>query len=131
MNFSYRSLPGSPVARPFLDVLVGAAQFRFSALIDSGAVNGLFPLALARQAGIDLSEPEIREVLIGPGQQTYHASFVTVPLEVAGLTWEPEIGFCDWMNPDWGLLGHASFFRWFTVTFRAYDGEFEVEPISA
>ncbi|MGI9033259.1 MAG: hypothetical protein ACR2HY_06185 [Acidimicrobiales bacterium] len=29
----------------------------------------------------------------------------------------------------WGLLGHLSFFRYFTVTFRAVDFEFEVQAV--
>ena len=29
---------------------------------------------------------------------------------------------------SWALLGHTAFFRYFTVTFRAADFEFEVQP---
>lgn len=93
-------------------------------------MHGLFHSDVAREAGLDLSHAERREVLIGSERQNREALFLTVPLEAAGLTWEAEIGFCEWMPRDWGLLGHNSFFRWFTVTFRAVDGEFEVEPIS-
>jgi hypothetical protein len=34
--------------------------------------------------------------------------------------------------PDgWGLLGQKSFFRFFTVVFRAADFEFDLDPVVA
>lgn len=116
--------------RPFLDVLVGAALVRTTALVDSGAVNGLFHVDVASEAGFDLSEAQPRDLLVGSPRESRTATFLTAGLEVGGLSWEAELGFCDWMLPDWGVLGQGAFFRWFTVTFRAYDSEFEVEPIT-
>jgi hypothetical protein len=113
-----------------LDVLVGAAPFRIPALVDSGAVNSLFHVEVAREGELDLSTAQQRALEVGSERQARNAAFLTVPLEAGGLPWEAEVGFCDWMPLEWGLLGH-SFFRLFTVTFRAYDGEFDVEPISA
>lgn len=58
------------------------------------------------------------------------AALVPTRLTVAGHSWEAEIGFCDPWPFGWGLLGQLSFFRHFTVTFRAVDLEFELEPIN-
>lgn len=131
MIIPYRDLPGSSGPRPFLDILVGTAPFRVSALVDSGAVNSLFNTEIARAADLDLSAANPRVLEVGSHGQAMEAAFMTVSLESAGLRWDGEVGFCDWMPLDWGLLGHTSFFRWFTVTFRAYDGEFQVEPVTA
>lgn len=56
---------------------------------------------------------------------------MTIPLSAANYTWEAEVGFCDPWPYGWGLLGQASFFRYFTVTFRAVDLEFDVEPVTS
>ena len=42
--------------------------------------------------------------------------------------WEAEVGFCAPWPYGWGLLGQQSFFRFFTVTFRAVDFALEVTP---
>ncbi len=52
-----------------------------------------------------------------------------VRLAAGSYAWEAEVGFCDPWPYAWGLLGHASFFRFFIVTFRAADSEFELVPI--
>ena len=41
------------------------------------------------------------------------------------------MGFCDPWPYGWGLFGQQSFFRYFTVAFRAADFVFEVEPIES
>jgi hypothetical protein len=45
--------------------------------------------------------------------------------------WEAEVAFCHPWPYAWGLLGQRSFFRYFTVTFRAADFELEVTPIAS
>lgn len=130
MILPYRQLPGSAPSRPFVDVLIGPSPFRVSGLVDSGAVHGLFHPDVAAEGAIDLGGAEERPIAYGPAGVTATAKFITVPLEFDGFTWEAEIGFTPVMSLDWGLLGHAAFFRWFTVTFRTYDDEFEVAPIS-
>jgi hypothetical protein len=62
------------------------------------------------------------------GGETTVARFATVALSVVALAWEATVGFCNPWPYAWGVLGHDSFFRWFTVTFRAVDGEFELDP---
>ena len=53
----------------------------------------------------------------------------TTRLTTTGQSWEAEVAFCDPWPYGWGLLGQLAFFRFFTVTFRASELTFEVEPI--
>lgn len=129
MIVPYRQLPGSAVSRPFLDVLIGPSHFRATALVDSGAVNGLFHPEVAEMGGIDLAHAEERELGVGPGKAPVPALFVTVQMEAADHTWEAEIGFTTSIGLDWGLLGQSALFRWFTISFRTYDDEYEIVPI--
>ena len=130
MIIPYRQLLASATSRPFVDVLIGPSPFRVSALVDSGAVHGLFHPDVAVESRIDLGGAEQRPIAYGPAGASAAATFITVPLELDGFTWEAEIGFTPVMSLDWGLLGQSAFFRWFTVTFRTYDDEFEVQPIT-
>lgn len=132
MIVSYLELPGvaesSP--RPLLEVEVANLDVaRIRCLVDSGATNTLIPTWVAEIAGIDLADGKTRR--FGVGGVTTTAHFVTVALEAAQHVWEAEVGFCDPWPFAWGLLGHEAFFRWFTVTFRAADLEFEIEPITS
>lgn len=129
MIVTYRTLPGSDGDRPFLDVLLGTTGHRVSGLVDSGAVHGLFHTDNAANAGVDLDGAEERTMLYGPSRLERIARFATLQMEFGGMTWEPEIGFADWISPDWGLLGQEALFRWFTITFFRADHEFEVVPI--
>ncbi|MDQ6838999.1 MAG: retropepsin-like domain-containing protein [Actinomycetota bacterium] len=131
MIVAYKTLAGSGGERPILDVLIGTAALRVQALVDSGATRTLFHQTVAEAAGVDLSEAEERELLLGPGRPPVPARFETVLLDAGGLQWEAEVGFCEDAPQDWGLLGGAGFFRFFTVTFRYYDSEFEIEPVAS
>ena len=97
-------------------------------LVDSGAVNCLLPAWSADVAGIDLGGVADERLGVGGGVTTVR--FVTVTLTLADFTWEARVGFCKQWPYAWGLLGHDSFFRWFTVTFRAADYELELDPIT-
>lgn len=79
--------------------------------------------------GIDLAHAEERELGVGPGKAPVPALFVTVQMEAADHTWEAEIGFTTSIGLDWGLLGQSALFRWFTISFRTYDDEYEIVPI--
>ena len=115
--------------RPIIDIAVADAEaVQVPCLVDSGALNSLLPMWAAEVGGVDLSGAEARP--IGLGGTTITATFTTVSLATVDLAWEAPIGFCDRWPYAWGLLGHHSFFRWFTVTFRAADHEFDVIPIS-
>lgn len=130
MRVDYRSLPGSAVDRPFLDVMIGASSHRVSGLVDSGSVHGLFHTDVADAAEVNLDGAEERTIEHGPQRLVQVPTrFATVSMECGGHQWDAEIGFGDWVQRDWGLLGHEALFRWFTVTFFGADTEFEIEPI--
>ncbi len=130
MIVAYTELPAPTASgpRPLLDVTVGdLASVLVPCLLDSGAVNSLLPDWVADVAGIDTAGIAPRR--LGVGGRVVEAQFTTVTLSAAELTWEASVGFCDRWPYAWGLLGHDSFFRWFTVTFRAADFEFELSPV--
>lgn len=125
MKFPY-SETGSGPTRPMLDLGIGNAGFHVKRLLDTGSVHTVFPSWVARRAAIDISnENETRVLRLGG--MTLEVTFVTVQLSFEDFDWEAEVGFCDGWDSDWGLLGQESFFRKFTVTFRAVDEVFEIE----
>lgn len=125
MRVEYTPQPGEAHPRPLLPIQVGG-EISTVALVDSGAINTLMPRWIARIAGIELVDIEPIQVSIGQGLR---AQFATVPLRAAGLSWEAEVGFSDHpMLERWGVLGHQSFFRFFTVTIQAAELRFDVTP---
>ncbi|HVA43661.1 MAG TPA: hypothetical protein VNF50_09265 [Acidimicrobiales bacterium] len=131
MIVPYTELPAaSGWPRPLLDVAVaGLDDATFSCLADTGSVNSLLPAWIAKEAGLDLQQIEARSLVVGGA--TTEARFLPVPLTAAAYTWEAEVGFCDPWPYDWGLLGQLWFFRYFIVTFRAADFQFEVVPVKS
>lgn len=130
MIVAYTELPKAAGTwpRPLLDVSFGDVDDVFvPCLVDTGAVQTLLPQWVASDCGVDLDD--VAEVVFGVGGSSTRARFAIVRLSAAGHTWEAEVGFCEPWQYSWGLLGHESFFRYFTVTFRAADGEFELIPI--
>ena len=128
MIIPYTVMPFGAPPRPLVDVIVGTADFEVKGLADSGAVNTFFGSWVADEAGLDLSNVPARPLAVGASM--VGAKFVNVTLSAAGHTWEAEVGFADSWDKPFGLLGHSSFFRQFSVTFRAADLEFEVDPIT-
>lgn len=128
MIVAYTELPGEAGApRPLVDLRVADMdELRYPCLVDSGAVNTLLQRWLGEAAGVDLGGGLGRRLAVAAS--AVEASFVTARLSVGGHSWEAEVGFCDPWPYAWGLAGHASFFRYFTVTFRAVDFEFELTP---
>ncbi|MDV8004548.1 hypothetical protein [Rhodococcus sp. IEGM 1318] len=112
-------------------------EIRTNGLLDTGALNTIFGSELAYAAGVDLTDAEIGYSNVGGG--TAEIRFVTLQLSVPFVTnpqepgepftWEARVGFADNWGANPGLLGHE-FLRFFAVTFRAADFEFEIEPIS-
>lgn len=131
MILRYTTLPeaaGTP-ARPLLDVAVeDVDDVVVPCLVDSGAANTLLPRWLAEMAGLSLEGGEIRRLGVAGGET--RATIIACRLTAAGHTWEAPVGFAHPWPYGWGLLGHEGFFRFFTVTLRAVDLEFEVEPIT-
>lgn len=130
MILPYTQLPqaAGKWPRPLLDVAFGDVEDVFvPCLVDSGAVQTLIPEWVANDCGTDLEG--VPEVIFGVGGASTRARFAIVRLSAAGRTWEAEVGFCTPWPYSWGLLGHASFFRYFTVMFQAADGLFELVPL--
>jgi hypothetical protein len=127
----YTELPtsagGSP--RPLLDLVIADMDdILVPCLVDSGALNTLLPAWIAEAAGITTKDASMKR--LGVAGSSTEAAFVTTMLSVGGHSWEADVGFCDPWPYGWGLLGHLSFFRFFTVVFRAVDLEFELEPVT-
>jgi len=126
----YTELPqaAGPGPRPLLDLTFGDVEDVFvPCLADSGAVQTLVPQWVASDCGVTLDH--VPPATFGVGGGSTQARFAIVRLSVGGYAWEAAVGFCDPWPYAWGLLGHASFFRFFIVTFRAADFEFELVPI--
>jgi len=126
----YTELPDTAESwpRPLLDVLVAdMADVLVPCLVDSGALHTLLPRWVAEAGGIDIAGAETRALAVAATGTK--AALVTTRLTAAGHTWEAEVGFCHPWPYAWGLLGQLSFFRYFTVTFRAVDFSFELVPV--
>ena len=131
MIVRYTELPASTGSepRPIVDIAVAdVGSVLVPCLVDSGAQNSFLPLWVADATGVDLAGATAREIGVGGG--TSNARFAAVALSVDDFAWEADVGFCDPWPYAWGLLGHHSFFRWFTIRFRAADYEIELEPIT-
>jgi hypothetical protein len=127
---SYTELPedigGWP--RPLVDISVADMdEARVPCLVDSGALFTLLPRWIAQAAGVDILGGEKRTLAVA--STATDAAFVTTRIAAAGHMWEAEVGFCEPWPYAWGLAGQLSFFRQFTVVFRAADFEFELTPV--
>lgn len=130
MIVPFTHLPGDDwdQARPILDLTVeGAEDIAVPCLVDSGSTNTLLPGELGAVFGVDLDRTRGRRLALGG--TSFDTRFARVGLGVGPHRWEAEVGFCDPWAFGWGIAGMTGFFRFFTVTFRAADLAFEVEPI--
>jgi hypothetical protein len=127
---AYTEIPAEAggVPRPLVDLAIADMdELRYPCLVDSGAVNTLLPGWLAEAAAVDLAGADRRTVAVAATGA--EAAFTTIRLSTIDHSWEAEVGFCDPWPYAWGLAGQRSFFRFFTVTFRAVDFEFELTPV--
>jgi hypothetical protein len=126
----YAGLPGEADGqpRPVVDVIVADLEdVLVPCLVDSGALHSLLPLWVAEAGGIELEREKPKKLAVAARKTK--ATFVTTRLTAAGHTWDADVGFCDPWPYSWGLLGQLSFFRFFTVIFRAADFELQLDPI--
>lgn len=115
--------------RPLLDIEVGGmTDVLLPCLADSGALHTLLPRWVADADGIALDGLPVISLAVAAAPTG--ARFTTVRLAAAGSTWDAEVGFCDPWPYSWGLLGQLSFFRLFSVVFRAADFEFELDMVA-
>ncbi len=122
----YTPMPDGAAPRPLVDLIV-ADSVTVKALVDSGAVNTLFPAWVAEAAGLDLTGADT--LALNVGGRSYEAKLATVRLQTGDHVWEAEVGFCSAWSIGWALAGHWGFFRFFNIAFRAVDHEFELEHI--
>lgn len=128
MIWPYRDVSHG-VYRPLVDVLVEGLEFPWAGLVDTGAIETLMSAEVAEAGEIALATDVERHRI---GGRTLDVRFATVRLAIPDLdhTWEARVGFCDnWQHP-FAVLGHEGFLRQFTLTLRAADLEFELEPIA-
>jgi len=97
----------------------------FHALVDSGAIDCIFPESLGRLLGIDVTSGKPK-TYFGIAKQAAPGFMHTVDLQVTGLDqWITlEVGFVSAdINP---LLGQNGFFEKYQIIFERFRYQFEV-----
>lgn len=97
------------------------------ALVDSGAIDTLFPASLAGELGIDLLSG-VRKVYFGLGGNSAVGYLHDCHLQVQGFKqWTPlRIGFVDTIRVP--LLGQSGFFEHYQIIFERFKYQFELYP---
>jgi len=119
--------PGKYSWYPFLQVGLrhGTAGRQFSALVDSGAVDCIFPESLGRLIGINVPAGRPK-TYFGIGLQAAPGFVHTVNFQVTGMNqWLTfEAGF---VNADiQPLLGQKGFFDNYQIVFERFRHQFEI-----
>jgi hypothetical protein len=99
----------------------------FHALIDSGAVDCIFPASIGQLLGIDVRSGAPK-TYFGLAGQAAHGFRHTISLKVTGLDqWKGlEVGFIE--NDDvMPLLGQTGFFSNYQIIFERYRYQIEVK----
>ncbi len=100
------------------------------ALVDSGADNSIFPLAIATDLGIETTPGK------GPGATAFGGqriglSFGDVEVELSQdgntIRWRTRLYFADFPDEKAVVLGHEGFF-YFTATFIGEDCVLDLKP---
>ena len=135
MKIRYRRLPNilEPTTYshyPYLQVSIRHQQKAAQpllALVDSGAIDTLFPIALGEILGIDVLSGE-RKVYFGLGGNSALGYLHDCDMQVSGLkTWvKMRIGFVDTIRIP--LLGQSGFFENYQVLFERFRYQFEIYP---
>lgn len=135
MRIRYRKLPDILDATkynhyPYLQVVVrygDNAARPLLALVDSGAVDTLFPAALGQTLGIDVLSGE-RKVYFGIGGHSSVGYLHECQMQVSGFTnWvKLRIGFLDTIRIP--ILGQSGFFENYQIIFERFKYQFEVYP---
>jgi len=119
--------PGSYSWYPLLQVCMryGRKGRVFHALVDSGAIDCVFPESLGRLLGIEVTSGKPK-TYYGIAKQAAPGFMHTVDLQVTGLDqWITlEVGFVSAdINP---LLGQNGFFEKYQIIFERFRHQFEV-----
>lgn len=119
--------PGGYSWYPFLQICLryGTRGRVLNALVDSGAVDCIFPESVGRLIGIDVRSGKPK-TYFGIAKQAAPGFVHTVNLQVTGLSqWLTfEAGFvCADIDP---LLGQTGFFETYQVIFERFRHQFEI-----
>jgi len=134
MRLRYRRLPDffDPTKFSYYPYLQVGIRYKekavlMHALLDSGAVDTLFPASLAVELGIDLLSG-VRKVYFGLGGHSAIGYLHDCQLQVQGLKpWTPlRIGFVDTIRVP--LLGQSGFFEHYQIIFERFNYQFELYP---
>ncbi|HZY88184.1 MAG TPA: aspartyl protease family protein [Gemmataceae bacterium] len=99
-------------------------------LLDSGAADTIFPVAVAQKLGIDLrNAPTGQARQAGGGPLTYHFAAVTLRISDGQETceWPAIVGFVA-APMRWALLGQTGFLQFFDVTLFGARRAVELTP---
>ncbi len=120
MKFPYKQYRNS-ISRPIIPIQLhyGKREFRYEALIDSGADVSLFDWEVGEDLGIDIRSGVPCEVLgVGGAISTYYLHKTT--LVIGGVFYKAEVGFMGSANSQlvsYGILGQKGLFDKFLVGF--------------
>ena len=131
MRHGFQALPGQAGrARPVVDLVVEGLEMAPQAcLIDTGAAEIRMGRHVAELAGLDLTDAEPGEVIVGG----LRATAAGIPVELAlrqgpqSRAWSPTVYFCEPWPWAFGLLGLAGLDP-FLVTINVYDEWSELRP---
>jgi hypothetical protein len=118
---------------PFLQVTLDYRGNKtvVAGLLDTGAVDCIFDKAIADDLGIDITDTAITKDYVGIADQTETGYIHRVRLQVQGFNeWiEVEAGFLN-REMQYPLLGQSGVFDNYQVTFKRYQGRFELKSRS-
>ncbi|MCM3870433.1 MAG: retroviral-like aspartic protease family protein [Pyrinomonadaceae bacterium] len=132
MKIRYTKLPDllKPNAYSWYPLLQVCARYEnkgrvFTALVDSGAIDCIFPESIGRLLGIDVRSGKPR-TYFGLAQQAAPGFLHSIKLQVTGLD--------HWISLDVGfisadvmpLLGQGGFFSTYQIIFERFRYQFEV-----
>lgn len=134
MKIRYRKLPDllNPAQYsyyPYLQVSVRYSDRKqpILALIDSGAVDSLFPESLGVPLGIDVPSGE-RKIYFGIGGRAVTGFLHNVDLQIQGFdAWvRMKVGFINTVQIP--LLGQSGFFENYQIIFERFRYQIEIYP---
>jgi hypothetical protein len=128
--------PATQLHLPVIPVtLITPSGRRFiDGLIDSASTDAVFPVHVAAQVGIDLTNAPV-----GQGSQAGGSAlafrYAAVRLRIAdaqeAYEWDAIVGFLNSPGKPYALLGHAGFLNFFDVQLRGAAKETIVDPNAA
>jgi predicted aspartyl protease len=127
LRFRFLELPGEPVPRPAVPVVVaGVEDSPFLSLVDTGAVRNVFARWIAEEAGTPLLDAPAERLEVG-GLVT-EAKIARVDLTVGNVRFDAAVWFCDPWPFAFNLLGQEGFLRFFHLELCTEEGWLELVP---